>query len=69
VHVVTPDVAKSHTGHGNVMPMSLHGGPGRAGDGEELGGVRTLALYHRRTVIQASRVVVDHLSQLPLVSG
>jgi len=69
VHVVTPDVAKSHTGHGNVMPMSLHGGPGRAGGGEELGGVRALALYHQRTVIQASRVVVDHLSQLPLISG
>ncbi|NAW40462.1 aldehyde dehydrogenase family protein, partial [Salmonella sp. fj-h1] len=31
VHVVSPEVAASHTGHGNVMPHSLHGGPGRAG--------------------------------------
>jgi 3,4-dehydroadipyl-CoA semialdehyde dehydrogenase len=36
VHVVSPDVAAQHTGHGNVMPQSLHGGPGRAGGGEEL---------------------------------
>jgi hypothetical protein len=69
VHIVAPDVSKTHTGRGNVMPMSLHGGPGRAGGGEEFGGVRALALYHQRTVIQASRVVVDHLSQLPLISG
>ena len=31
VHVISPDVAQLHTGHGNVMPQSLHGGPGRAG--------------------------------------
>jgi len=31
VHVISPDVAALHTGHGNVMPQSLHGGPGRAG--------------------------------------
>jgi 3,4-dehydroadipyl-CoA semialdehyde dehydrogenase len=54
VHVVSPDVAKLHTGHGNVMPQSLHGGPGRAGGGEELGGLRALGFYHRRTAIQAS---------------
>ncbi|MBY0466055.1 MAG: 3,4-dehydroadipyl-CoA semialdehyde dehydrogenase, partial [Burkholderiales bacterium] len=35
VHVISPDVATLHTGHGNVMPQSLHGGPGRAGGGEE----------------------------------
>ena len=53
VHVVSPDVAASHTGHGNVMPQSLHGGPGRAGGGEELGGLRALHFYHRRSAIQA----------------
>ena len=47
VHVITPDVAQAHTGHGNVMPMSLHGGPGRAGGGAELGGLRALDFYHR----------------------
>jgi 3,4-dehydroadipyl-CoA semialdehyde dehydrogenase len=49
---VTAAVGQSHTGHGNVMPMSLHGGPGRAGGGEELGGLRALAFYHRRSAIQ-----------------
>jgi len=61
VHVVSPDVASIHTGHGNVMPMSLHGGPGRAGGGEELGGHRALGFYHRRAAIQASQAVLDAL--------
>jgi len=61
VHVVSPDVAAMHTGHGNVMPMSLHGGPGRAGGGEELGGLRALGFYHRRAAIQASQAVLDAL--------
>jgi 3,4-dehydroadipyl-CoA semialdehyde dehydrogenase len=61
VHVVSPDVARAHTGHGNVMPQSLHGGPGRAGGGEELGGLRALNFYHRRTAIQAAPAVLDAL--------
>lgn len=61
VHIVSPDVAASHTGHGNVMPQSLHGGPGRAGGGEELGGARALAFYHRRSAIQASTAVLAKL--------
>ena len=61
VHVVSPEVAASHTGHGNVMPQSLHGGPGRAGGGEELGGLRALSFYHRRSAIQAAASVLDAL--------
>ncbi len=61
VHVVSPDVASLHTGHGNVMPQSLHGGPGRAGGGEELGGIRALNFYHRRSAIQASTTVLQQL--------
>jgi len=61
VHVISPDVAALHTGHGNVMPQSLHGGPGRAGGGEELGGLRALNFYHRRAAIQASTVVLTQL--------
>ena len=61
VHVITPDVAQAHTGHGNVMPMSLHGGPGRAGGGEELGGLRALNFYHQRSAIQASPAVIEAL--------
>lgn len=61
VHVVSPDVAQLHTGHGNVMPQSLHGGPGRAGGGEELGGQRAMNFYHRRSAIQASTGVLSCL--------
>lgn len=62
VHVISPDVATSHTGHGNVMPQSLHGGPGRAGGGEELGGMRALGFYHRRCAVQASTAVLGALA-------
>ena len=62
VHVISPDVAALQTGHGNVMPQSLHGGPGRAGGGEELGGARALNFYHRRSAIQASTPVLGALS-------
>ncbi len=62
VHVISPDVAQLHTGHGNVMPQSLHGGPGRAGGGEELGGLRALAFYHRRSAIQASTAALNLLT-------
>ena len=62
VHVISPEVAASQTGHGNVMPQSLHGGPGRAGGGEELGGLRALNFYHRRAAIQASTTVLQALA-------
>lgn len=61
VHVVTPAVATAHTGHGNVMPMSLHGGPGRAGGGAELGGLRALDFYHQHSAVQASPEVLAAL--------
>jgi len=62
VHVVSPEVAGVHTGHGNVMPQSLHGGPGRAGGGEELGGARALNFYHRRCAVQGSAEVLNALN-------
>jgi 3,4-dehydroadipyl-CoA semialdehyde dehydrogenase len=45
------------------MPQSLHGGPGRAGGGEELGGLRALRFYHRRSALQAPGAVLDALPQ------
>jgi 3,4-dehydroadipyl-CoA semialdehyde dehydrogenase len=42
--------------------MSLHGGPGRAGGGEELGGTRALNFYHRRTAVQGSSLALDALA-------
>jgi 3,4-dehydroadipyl-CoA semialdehyde dehydrogenase len=50
--VVDSSVGSQATGHGNVVPSCLHGGPGRAGGGEELAGLRALLLYHRRFVVQ-----------------
>ena len=61
VHVISPEVAGTHSGHGNVMPHSLHGGPGRAGGGEELGGLRALGFYHRRCAVQAGAGVLAAL--------
>ncbi|MEE2884009.1 MAG: 3,4-dehydroadipyl-CoA semialdehyde dehydrogenase [Planctomycetota bacterium] len=46
-------------GSGIALPSSLHGGPGRAGGGEELGGVRALELYSQRIALQGSRRVVE----------
>jgi 3,4-dehydroadipyl-CoA semialdehyde dehydrogenase len=50
--VVDSSVGSQHTGHGNVVPSCLHGGPGRAGGGEELAALRAVLLYHRRFVVQ-----------------
>ena len=61
VLVVDSAVGSQHTGHGNVVPTCLHGGGGRAGGGEELGGLRGLAFYHRRMVLQGPKPVVDAL--------
>jgi len=45
--------AKSSTGHGSPLPQLTHGGPGRAGGSEELGGIRSIKHYMQRTAIQA----------------
>ncbi len=54
VLVVDEAVGKSSTGHGIVMPQCVHGGPGRAGGGEELGGLRGLRFYHQRVAVQGN---------------
>jgi 3,4-dehydroadipyl-CoA semialdehyde dehydrogenase len=51
---VDPAIASAHTGHGIVMPQCNHGGPGRAGAGEELGGAYGLRFYHQRLAVQGS---------------
>jgi len=61
---VDSSVGAQHTGHGNVVPSCLHGGPGRAGGGEELAGLRALLLYHRRFVVQGPASTLDGLSAL-----
>jgi oxepin-CoA hydrolase/3-oxo-5,6-dehydrosuberyl-CoA semialdehyde dehydrogenase len=51
--ILDRDDAAESTGHGIAMPQMLHGGPGRAGGGEELGGLRALTHYMWRTAVQA----------------
>jgi len=52
--VLNRDCAKESTGHGSPLPHLVHGGPGRAGGGEELGGVRGVLHYMQRTALQGS---------------
>lgn len=52
--VIDRDSGKESTGHGSPLPFLVHGGPGRAGGGEELGGMRSVHHYLQRTAIQAS---------------
>lgn len=52
--VLNRDCAKESTGHGSPLPMLVHGGPGRAGGGEELGGARAVKHYMQRTSVQGS---------------
>ena len=59
--LVDPSIGESHAGHGIVLPSCTHGGPGRAGGGEELGGVRGLWLYHQRVAVQTSREITGTL--------
>jgi 3,4-dehydroadipyl-CoA semialdehyde dehydrogenase len=64
VLAVNSAVGAQHTGHGNVVPSCLHGGPGRAGGGEELAGLRALLLYHRRFVVQGPADCISELAGL-----
>jgi oxepin-CoA hydrolase/3-oxo-5,6-dehydrosuberyl-CoA semialdehyde dehydrogenase len=52
--VLDRDDAKEQTGHGSPLPVLVHGGPGRAGGGEELGGVRAVLHHMQRTALQGS---------------
>jgi oxepin-CoA hydrolase / 3-oxo-5,6-dehydrosuberyl-CoA semialdehyde dehydrogenase len=52
--VLDADDAKESTGHGSPLPPLVHGGPGRAGGGEEMGGIRGVLHYMQRTAVQAS---------------
>ncbi len=64
IMIVDSSVGAQFTGHGNVVPSCLHGGPGRAGGGEELAGLRALMLYHRRFVLQGPTALAADLAGL-----
>ncbi len=60
--LIDPSIGDSHTGHGIVMPSCIHGGPGRAGGGEELGALRGLWFYHQRVALQGSPLSLQTVS-------
>ena len=60
--VLNTACAKESTGHGSPMPMLTHGGPGRAGGGEEMGGKRGVFHYLQRTAIQGSPTALTNIT-------
>ena len=61
--VLNSDCAKESTGHGSPMPLLTHGGPGRAGGGEEMGGKRGVLHYLQRTAIQGHPTTITAITQ------
>jgi len=61
IYLGSDKVADVAFGSGAVLPQLVHGGPGRAGGGEELGGLRGLSLYEQRTALQGGRGIVQRL--------
>ncbi len=62
--VLNTECAKESTGHGSPMPLLVHGGPGRAGGGEEMGGKRGVLHYLQRTAIQGSPTTITRITNV-----
>lgn len=62
--ILNRDCAKESTGHGSPLPLLVHGGPGRAGGGEEMGGLRGVKHYLQRTAIQGSPTTLTKITQV-----
>ncbi|MCS3601887.1 oxepin-CoA hydrolase/3-oxo-5,6-dehydrosuberyl-CoA semialdehyde dehydrogenase [Buttiauxella sp. BIGb0471] len=63
IQVLNQESSVESTGHGSPLPMLVHGGPGRAGGGEELGGLRAVKHYMQRTAIQGSPSMLAAVSK------
>ncbi|MCT4711787.1 phenylacetic acid degradation bifunctional protein PaaZ [Enterobacteriaceae bacterium H11S18] len=63
IQVLNQESSVESTGHGSPLPMLVHGGPGRAGGGEELGGLRAVKHYMQRTAIQGSPTMLAAVSR------
>ena len=61
--------AKESTGHGSPLPMLVHGGPGRAGGGEEMGGIRGVKHYMQRVAVQGSPTSITRLTNIYQAGG
>ena len=64
VLIVNNECAKESTGHGSPLPLLVHGGPGRAGGGEEMGGLRGLKHYMQRVAIQGSPNMITAVTKV-----
>ena len=64
IMIINNESAKESTGHGSPMPMLIHGGPGRAGGGEEMGGMRGVMHYLQRTAIQGSPTMISAITNV-----
>ncbi len=62
--ILNEECAKENTGHGSPLPLLVHGGPGRAGGGEEMGGIRGVKHYLQRTAIQGSPTTITEVTQV-----
>ncbi len=62
--VLNNECAKESTGHGSPLPLLVHGGPGRAGGGEEMGGLRGVKHYLQRTAIQGSPTTITAITNV-----
>ena len=62
--VLNNECAKESTGHGSPLPLLVHGGPGRAGGGEEMGGLRGMKHYLQRTAIQGSPTTITAITNV-----
>ena len=62
--VLNNECAKENTGHGSPLPLLVHGGPGRAGGGEEMGGLRGVKHYLQRTAIQGSPTTITEVTNV-----
>ena len=69
--VLNNECAKESTGHGSPLPLLVHGGPGRAGGGEEMGGLRGIKHYLQRTAIQGSPTTITAITNVyqPYAAG
>jgi oxepin-CoA hydrolase/3-oxo-5,6-dehydrosuberyl-CoA semialdehyde dehydrogenase len=64
VLVLNNECAKENTGHGSPLPLLVHGGPGRAGGGEEMGGLRGVKHYLQRTALQGSPTTITAITNV-----
>ena len=62
--VLNADCAKESTGHGSPLPQLIHGGPGRAGGGEEMGGMRGIKHYMQRVAVQGSPTTITAITEV-----